>query len=145
MGGMTTPPSSKFRTRWVHPLWMLAGALSLLIGVIGIAVPVLPTAPFVLLAAFCFSRGSRRLEAWMLSHRHFGPMVRDWRENRAVPLRAKQFATVMMAVSSVGTWLALPSPWRWVPGSCCLAVALWLWSLPTAAPRTQATEETLRP
>jgi len=130
-----TPPGSKFHTRWQRPLWLLAGGLSLLVGVIGIFLPLLPTTPLVLLAAYCFSRGSKRWEAWMLAHPRFGPMVRDWRENRAVPLRAKQFATVMMAISSVATWWVIPSPWRWAPGVCCLMVALWLWSLPTAAPR----------
>jgi uncharacterized protein len=141
---MTTRASSKFRTRWARPLWMLAGGLSLLLGVIGIVVPVLPTVPFVLLAAFCFSRGSERCEAWLLAHPHFGPMVRDWREHRAVPLRAKQLATLMMAVSSVGTWFIVPSPWRWAPGLVCLAIALWLWWLPTAAPRGRALKETER-
>ncbi|HET7793896.1 MAG TPA: YbaN family protein [Rhizobacter sp.] len=128
-------PPSNFRTRWSRALWLLAGALCLLIGVIGIVVPLLPTTPLVLLAAFCFSRGSERWERWLLAHRHFGPMVRDWRAHRAVPLRAKQLATAMMAVSSIGTWFVVASPWRWAPGVCCLAVALWLWSLPTAAPR----------
>lgn len=113
---------------------MLAGGLSLLAGVVGIFLPLLPTTPLVLLAAYCFSRGSQRWEAWMLAHPRFGPMVRDWRENRAVPLRAKQLATVMMAVSSLATWWVIASPWRWVPGVCCLMVALWLWSLPTAQP-----------
>ncbi|HEX3141491.1 MAG TPA: YbaN family protein, partial [Rhizobacter sp.] len=111
---MTSPtPPSNFRTRWVRHLWLLAGALSLLVGVVGIVLPLVPTVPLVLLAAFCFSRGSERCEAWLLSHPRFGPMVRDWRETRAVPLRAKQLATVMMAASSVGTWWVIPSPWRW--------------------------------
>jgi len=136
------PPTRKniFWTRWQRPLWLLAGALSLLLGVIGIVLPLLPTAPLVLLAAYCFSRGSARWEAWILAHPKFGPMVLDWRQHRAVPLRAKQLATVMMAASSVATWWVLQSPWRWVPGLCCLVVALWLWWLPTAAPRPSRVE-----
>ena len=117
--------STPLRPRWQRVLWLLGGALSLLVGVVGIFLPLLPTTPLVLLAAFCFSRGSKRWEAWMLAHPRFGPMVRDWRANRAVPLRAKQFATVMMAISSVATWWVIPSPWRWAPGMCCLMVALW--------------------
>jgi uncharacterized membrane protein YbaN (DUF454 family) len=134
---MTEPAKSKFHTRWQRPLWLLAGGLSLLVGVIGIVVPLLPTTPLVLLAAYCFARGSKRCEAWLLAHPRFGPMVIDWRANRAVPLRAKQFATVMMAISSLGSWWVIHSPWRWLPGACCLAVALWLWSLPTAPARTR--------
>jgi uncharacterized membrane protein YbaN (DUF454 family) len=115
-------------------LWLLAGWLALFTGIVGIFLPLLPTTPFVLLAAFCFSRGSERWEAWMLNHPRFGPMVRDWREYRAVPLRAKQFATVMMTVGSV--WAAFMMPrLSWLPALCCAAVATWLWRLPTRPPR----------
>ncbi|MBX3620873.1 MAG: YbaN family protein [Rhizobacter sp.] len=131
---MEHPHPSRLRSRGQRLLWLAAGVLSLVVGVVGIFLPLLPTTPLVLLAAFCFSRGSERWEAWMLAHPRFGPMVHDWRRNRAVPLRAKQLATVMMAVSSIGTWWVIQSPWRWAPGLCCLAVALWLWSLPTAVP-----------
>ena len=72
----------------------------MVLGLIGIVLPLLPTTPFVLLAAYCFSLGSARYEQWLLSHPRFGPMVRDWRGQHAVPLRAKQLAWVMMAVSS---------------------------------------------
>lgn len=119
---------------------MLAGLLSLLAGIVGIFLPLLPTAPFVLLAAFCFSRGSQRLEAWLLNHPRFGPMVHAWRRNHAVPLRAKQLATVMMAASSAGTWFVVHSPWRWAPAVVCTCVALWLWRLPTTPASPPADE-----
>ena len=112
-------------------LWLLAGALALLAGVIGIFLPLLPTTPFVLLAGFCFSRGSARWEAWLLTHPRLGPMVRDWRATRAVPLRAKQLATVMMTLSSLWAGFTIPSMWRVAPGLCCACVAWWLWRLPT--------------
>jgi uncharacterized membrane protein YbaN (DUF454 family) len=92
----------------------------------------LPTTPFVLLAAFCFSRGSTRVERWLLEHPRFGPMIADWRERRAVPLRAKQLATVMMAVGSVWAWWVMPAPWCWLPPVFCTGVATWLWRLPNA-------------
>jgi hypothetical protein len=120
------PPTERLY-RW---LWMLAGALSLLLGVIGIIVPLLPTTPLVLLAAACFSRGSVRCERWLLTHRHFGPMVRDWRAHRAVPLRAKQLAIVMMAFGSALAAWRLPML-KWLPALCCAGVAWWLWRLPT--------------
>lgn len=114
--------------RW---LWLFCGCASLLLGAIGLLLPLLPTVPFVLLAAYCFSRGSRRWERWMLEHPKLGPIVKDWRAHRAVPLRAKQLATVMMAGSSVGAWWFLPPHIGWIPGACCLLVAIWLWTLPT--------------
>ncbi|HYJ97968.1 MAG TPA: YbaN family protein [Burkholderiaceae bacterium] len=119
------------RARWQRVLWATAGALALVTGLVGIFVPLLPTAPFVLLAAFCFSRGSERCERWLLEHPRFGPLVRDWRERRAVPLRAKQLATVMMALGSVWAAFTLPARVAWLPAVVCTAVAVWLWRLPT--------------
>lgn len=141
---MTTPPDRPLnrplerppnRALWQRAAWAAAGCLALALGVAGIFLPLLPTTPFVLLAAFCFSRGSTRIERWLLAHPRFGPMVQDWRANRAVPRRAKQLASLMMAFGSAWAAWTLPSPWRWLPALCCLAVATWLWRLPDARPR----------
>ena len=130
----TAAPLPARRPLWQRVLWGVAGAASLLAGIVGIFLPLLPTTPFVLLAAFCFSRSSTRCEAWILNHPRFGPMVRDWRERRAIPWRAKQLAWVMMAVgSAVSGWL-LRWPWGLLPALCCLAVGLWMWRLPTRWP-----------
>ncbi|MBN8489699.1 MAG: YbaN family protein [Burkholderiales bacterium] len=125
------PSATPSHWRWARPLWLLAGGLALLTGIIGIFVPLLPTTPFVLLAAGCFARGSARWEAWLLNHPRWGPIVQDWRAHRAVPLRAKQLATAMMTASSLWALWALPSPWCFVPALCCSAVAVWMWTLPT--------------
>ncbi|WP_444813269.1 YbaN family protein [Variovorax saccharolyticus] len=117
--------------RLLKALWLAAGALSLLLGLIGVFLPLLPTVPFVLLAAFCFSRGSARWERWLVEHPRFGPWILDWRQHRAVPLRAKQLATVMMALSSAVAAFHLPLAWCWVPAAACTAAAVWLWRLPT--------------
>lgn len=110
--------------------WLLAGTISLITGIVGIVVPLLPTTPFVLLAAWCYSRGCARCERWMLDHPRLGPMVRDWRSHRAVPLRAKQLATVMMTFGSWMAWQSMPR-YPWLPAVLCACVAAWLWSLPT--------------
>lgn len=117
--------------RWQRWLWGVAGAVSLALGVIGIVLPLLPTTPFVLLAAFCFARSSARYEHWLLSHPRFGPMVRDWRVYRAVPLRAKQLAWAMMVLSSALAWWTLPASVHWIPAACCTVVGFWLWRLPS--------------
>lgn len=122
------------RPPWQRLLWLAAGALSLGLGGIGLVLPLLPTVPFVLLAGFCFSRGCTRCERWLLDHPRLGPPLRAWRTHRAVPRRAKWLATTMMLASALAAWWLLPSPWRWVPGACCTAVAAWLWWLPDAPP-----------
>ncbi|MHB8948514.1 MAG: YbaN family protein [Rhodoferax sp.] len=128
---ISEPAATAAHPRWQRWLWLVCGAVCLATGLIGVALPLLPTTPFILLAAYCFSRGSVRYEQWLLQHQRFGPMVRDWRAHRAVPLRAKQFATVMMGLSSVLAWWFMPPLVRWIPGLCCAAVAVWLWRLPT--------------
>lgn len=110
---------------------MLAGGTSLLLGFVGIFLPLLPTTPFVLLAAFCFSRGSPRVEAWLLQHPRFGPVVRDWRSDRVIPLRAKQLATLMMGLGSAWAWSAMPPRIGWLPALLCLLVAAWMWRQPS--------------
>lgn len=119
------------RPRWQRVLWLLAGVLALGTGLVGILLPLLPTTPFVLLAAFCFARGCQRCELWMLQHARFGPMLRDWQANHAVPLPAKQLAWAMMLASALMGWYFLPGYLRWVPAGCCGVAGLWLWRLPT--------------
>ena len=81
-------------------LYAAAGILSLGLAVAGVFLPVLPTTPFLLLAAAAFARGSPRLEAWMLGHRVFGRMIRDYRERRGIRLGVKIFALAAL-------WLAI--------------------------------------
>ncbi|MDJ0932828.1 YbaN family protein [Breoghania sp.] len=69
------------------------------LGFLGIFLPVLPTTPFLILAAACFTRSSPRLEAWLLDHSHFGSTLRDWRERGAISARAKWLA---LAGTSLG-------------------------------------------
>jgi uncharacterized membrane protein YbaN (DUF454 family) len=119
------------RDRVARGLWLAAGVAALALGAVGLLLPLVPTVPFVILAAWCFSRGSERWENWMLHHPRLGPIVRDWREHHAVPLRAKQVATVMMATSCIGTYFFAPIQYAWIPTVLCTAVAIWLWRLPT--------------
>lgn len=116
---------------WLRALWVAGGLLALGTGLVGIFLPLLPTTPFVLLAAFCFARSSPRLEAWLLAHARFGPMIRNWRDHHAIPLRAKQLAWTMMAIGSAWSWWVLPARWCWLPAACCLAVGLWMYRLPS--------------
>ena len=77
--------------------WLLIGLLALLLGIIGIPLPLLPTTPFILLAAFCFARSSERLHRWLVEHRYFGRVIDDWYRYGAISQRGKTWALVSMA------------------------------------------------
>ena len=110
--------------------WLLAYA-SLALGLVGIVLPGLPTVPLVLLSAFAAARGSTRLHAWLLAHRHFGPMIRDWQAHGAVTRRGKRMAILMMTLSGVLMLLFMPNRWLAVPGILVMAiVGTWLWCRP---------------
>lgn len=83
----------------VRLLFAGLGTLFVLLGVLGIFLPVLPTTPFLLLAAACYARSSRRIYHWLLHHPHFGPLIREWREYRSMPYRAKRKALLLIVLS----------------------------------------------
>ena len=74
--------------------WMILGLLAVVLAAIGVVVPLLPTVPFLLLAAFCFARSSVRLHTWLVTHKTFGPMISDWASSGAISRPAKRYATL---------------------------------------------------
>ena len=91
-------------------LWIGLGCFSVALGVAGAFLPLLPTTPFMLLAAFAFSRGSERLHRWLLEHETWGPLIINWQKNRAISRRVKVYATLSMFLL-VGITLAIGVPW----------------------------------
>lgn len=86
-------------------VYLAAGLLFVALGFVGAFLPVLPTTPFLILAAACFARSSRRLESWLLDHSRFGPTLRDWRERGAIPRRAKMMSLAGTTAGFVLFWL----------------------------------------
>lgn len=70
-------------------LYIFFGTLSLIVGIIGIFLPVLPTTPLLLLAAFCYYRSSKRLYDWLMNHPHLGTYIRNFTEKKVIPLHTK--------------------------------------------------------
>jgi uncharacterized membrane protein YbaN (DUF454 family) len=96
-GGVIPPPTPRTQPPLLLRIgWSALGLTFVGLGAVGVVVPGLPTTPFLLLAAACFARGSARLERWLLADPLFGPLIKEFRENRAVPLRAKALALVLM-------------------------------------------------
>lgn len=94
-------------------LLSVLGGVAFVLGVVGIFVPLLPTTPFLLLAAALWVRSSPRLYAWLLSHRCLGEYIRNYRENRAIPLRAKVVSLVVMWATMLYCIFALLDTCRW--------------------------------
>ena len=88
---------SHFLVRW---LLILAGTISVALGIAGIFIPLLPTTPFLLLAAACFAGSSPTLSRWLLTNRWFGSYIRNYREGRGLPAKVK-------AVSVISLWLTI--------------------------------------
>ena len=127
-----TNQSNSPTVRWT---FVILGWLFFVLGIIGVVLPVMPTAPFILLAAGCWARSSRRFHFWLINHKYFGKFVRDWESSHAVPLYAKWLATIMMAISTAMLFYRLPEGliWiAWLVAVVCTGVAIYLFRLPNA-------------
>ena len=91
------------RILWQKALFA-AGIVFLVVGIIGLVMPVLPGTVFLILSAWCFARSSPRFEAWLLNHPQFGPSVRRWRETGAIPVPAKLLALASFVTTWSGLW-----------------------------------------
>ena len=82
----------------IKALWVIAGSVFVVLGAFGVILPGLPTTPFLILAAACYIRSSQRLYDWLIANKTFGPYLRDYREGKGIPKRAKKIALVMMTI-----------------------------------------------
>ena len=99
------------RNPLARALWLAFGLTSLVVGIIGIFVPLLPTTPLMLLAAFCFARSSRRLHGWLTRHPRFGPPIEAWHRHGAISRGGKQLSVLAMLLVLLVS-LALAVPWE---------------------------------
>ncbi|MCL7465493.1 YbaN family protein [Phaeovulum sp. NW3] len=112
-------------------LWLIAGLVCFALGVIGAFLPLLPTVPLMLLAAFCFARSSERLHNWLLSHPRFGPAIIDWSERRSIARPAKWAASVsILAAFALSVALGVGPKILVIQGIVLIAVAVFIWSRP---------------
>jgi uncharacterized membrane protein YbaN (DUF454 family) len=95
----------------VEALYLSVGTLAVVLGIIGIFLPVLPTTPFLLLAAFCYARSSDRFYQWLITNRWFGKYIKDYREGKGIPRREKVLTLTMLwltigfaAIFTVSAW-----------------------------------------
>ncbi|MEM6385487.1 MAG: YbaN family protein [Pseudomonadota bacterium] len=113
-------------------LWALLGFIALGLGGLGIVLPVLPTTPFVILAAFAFGKSSRRLERMLENNRVFGPIILDWRARGAIATKYKCLAVGMMVcVVALSVTMSVPLPVLVVQVVCVTAAALYILTRPS--------------
>ncbi|MDP8913878.1 MAG: YbaN family protein [Pseudomonadota bacterium] len=106
------------------------GVFALGLGIAGIFLPLLPTVPFVLLAAFCFARSNKRWEQRLLDHRLFGPHIRAWRRSGAISRRGKAAASAAFAASAAIGLIFLAMPWGLLPALAALVGGSWVLTRP---------------
>jgi uncharacterized membrane protein YbaN (DUF454 family) len=87
-------------------LWLMLGLAATACGIAGIVLPLVPTTPFLLLAAFAFARSSPALHDWLVTHPRLGPPIRDWRAHGAISRRAKAAAVIAMVSTLALSWAA---------------------------------------
>ena len=119
---MALRDNRQYRNPLVRSALLVIGWLAVLLGVIGIFLPVLPTTPFLLLAAACFVRSSRRFYDWLVMHPRLGPWFRDYLEGNGIPLKAKIYAIATMWLSiGVSCWLV---PFIWARAGMLVSATL---------------------
>lgn len=130
----STATSSKRRIRSIALI--VAGSLCVGLATLGIFVPLLPTTPFLLLAAACYMRSSDRLYEWLTHHKWFGTYIRSYREHRAITLWTKILSITLLWCTMTYSALALVSSWvvRAVLAAIAIGVTVHLLSLKTATP-----------
>lgn len=113
-------------------VYLVAGWASLLLAGIGVVLPLLPTVPLVILAAFCFARSSPRLEAWLVKHRRMGPHITAWRSRGAISRKGKFAALAAFLAGIIASLILVPWPWPLAPILAAAICLPWLWTRPDA-------------
>ena len=122
----------KHRFAGVRILFVALGTLFVALGILGAFLPVLPTTPFLLVAAACYARGSTRFYNALLNNRAVGPLILEWRRHHSVPFRVKVTAIALMSVTLIVSILTLESPWlQAMLAALGIALAACLWRIPS--------------
>jgi uncharacterized membrane protein YbaN (DUF454 family) len=117
----------------VRVLLVLAGTVFVALGIAGAVLPVLPTTPFLLLAAACYARASTRFYNRLLNNRTFGPLIREWQRHRSIPYRTKLTAIGLMAVtlSTSIVFFVEPPALQMGLAALGLALAVYMYRIPS--------------
>ncbi|EAQ64769.1 hypothetical protein MED121_23509 [Marinomonas sp. MED121] len=129
---------SKLATKENNPfkrlLLLSIGWISLILGVIGIVLPLLPTTPFILLSAWCFSQSSKRFHLWLKQHKFFGPIIEDWQSDKGIPKKSRNRAIIFMWCGMGLSIFIVAKFWATLSLICIgICVSIYLLRLPVRA------------
>lgn len=111
-------------------LWKILGFLSLGMAYIGVVTPGIPWSIFVVMAAYCFAKGSPKMHAWIYGHPKFGPFLTNWTEKKVFPRKLKYLMLVTMGTTVIFLYFTAPIKAVLWSGSFMLLVAIWAWRYP---------------
>jgi len=131
--GVQSPESELHPSMLVRVVLWVVGSLALVLGIIGIFLPGLPTTPFVLVAAACYARASEPFYRWLIANPTFGPLIVEWRRHRSIPYRIKVIAITLMSLTiCVSIWTLSAMPWLQVLLAVIgLSTSVWVWRIPS--------------
>lgn len=114
-------------------VWLIFGFTALILAIIGIILPLLPTVPFLLLTAFCFARSSEKIHKWLLNHPKYGPPIHNWQNSGSISVKSKKLATVCMLIALIIP-IYLGLSWLIVSTQIfvLVCVLIFIWSRPSA-------------
>ena len=115
-------------TQTKKKIYLAAGFISFGLGIIGLLLPIMPTAPFIILAAFFFSRGSKKWHQWLITHPRWGSLIIDWETHRVIRKKHKILSTVLISGSVIS--VTVFAPYLWLKLSCyaifvCALLFIW--------------------
>lgn len=118
-------------------IYLIAGHLFLTLGIVGAFLPILPTTPFLLLAAYCYSQSSSKLHTWLRNQKYLGPPLRDWEEKKVIRMKAKALATFMISLVLFFRipYLAIPIVLKIFIFLILIAVLIFIWTRPSSVER----------
>ena len=99
---MNQPLESENQTsknRLVRSLFFIAGTITLVLGAVGVVLPILPTTPFLLISLACYLKSSERMTHWMLNNKYFGTYIRNYKEGKGIPMKTKLFAISILWIT----------------------------------------------
>ncbi len=116
----------------MRPVFLAIGVLSVATGAVGAFLPLLPTVPFMVLAAYCFARANPAWESRLLEDPRFGPHIRAWRQRGAIS-KGSKIAALGSLLFSAALGVVLLDGWsQWLPSAAAIMAGSWLWSRPSA-------------